>query len=125
MRLKGGDPELFARGADEIDALRAAGIDYELVPGITAATAAAATAEIPLAHHDHASAVALVTGHQRRDKTGAGLDWAQLARFPGTLVFYMGVRSAAEWSAAAEKVNAASFTPASANRLAKRSISKS
>lgn len=111
VRLKGGDPELFARGADEIDALRAAGIDYELVPGVTAATAAAATAEIPLTHHNYASAVALVTGHQRGDKTGPGLDWAELARFPGTLVFYMGVRSAAHWSAALLSTGKSPETP--------------
>src|SRR5437660_255925 len=69
----------------------AAGLDYEVVPGVTAALGAAACAGIPLTHRDHASAVAFVAGHERPDKPGSALDWPALARFPGTLVFYMGV----------------------------------
>ncbi len=100
VRLKGGDPDVFGRSAEELAALREAGIAFETVPGITAALAAAAYAEIPLTHAEHCSAVALVTGHQRDAKSAPPLDYSRLARFPGPLVFYMGVRSAATWSAA-------------------------
>lgn len=91
VRLKGGDPFLFGRGGEEAEALRAAGIPYEVVPGVTAALAAAAYAEVPLTHRDEASAVAFITGHENPDKPGSRLDWHALARFPGTLVVYMGM----------------------------------
>jgi uroporphyrinogen III methyltransferase/synthase len=91
VRLKGGDPFLFGRGGEEADALRTAGIPYEVVPGVTAALGAAACAGIPLTHRAHASAVAFVTGHESPAKDDSALDWAALARFPGTLVVYMGV----------------------------------
>jgi uroporphyrinogen III methyltransferase/synthase len=101
VRLKGGDPAIFGRLGEETAALCAAGIAYEIVPGVTAALAAAAYADIPITHGEQASAVALVTGHERRGKGSTSrLDYAALARFPGTLVFYMGVTSAAEWSGA-------------------------
>jgi uroporphyrinogen III methyltransferase/synthase len=100
VRLKGGDPMVFGRAGDETDALREAGIPYEIVPGITAGLAVAAFCEIPITHHDDASAVALVAGRERDDKTESHLDYPALAQFPGTLVFYMGVRRAAEWSKA-------------------------
>jgi uroporphyrinogen III methyltransferase/synthase len=91
VRLKGGDPFLFGRGAEEAEALRAAGVEYEVVPGVTAALGAGAFAGIPLTDRRLASAVAFVTGHERPDKPDSLLDWGALARFPGTLVFYMGV----------------------------------
>ena len=91
VRLKGGDPLIFGRGGEEAEALHQAGIPFEIVPGVTAALGAAAYAGIPLTHRRHASAVALVTGHEDPDKPDSLLDWAALARFPGTLVFYMGV----------------------------------
>jgi uroporphyrinogen III methyltransferase/synthase len=100
VRLKAGDPSVFARGADEEGALREAGMPYEIVPGITAGLAVAAYCEIPITHHDDASAVALVTGHERDEKATSNLDYGALASFPGTLVFYMGVTRAEEWSAA-------------------------
>src|SRR6266540_2782840 len=93
VRLKGGDPFVFGRGGEEAEALRAAGVRYEVVPGITAGIAAPAYAGIPVTHRDAASAVAFVTGHEDPDKPETVLDWAALARFPGTLVFYMGVRA--------------------------------
>jgi uroporphyrinogen III methyltransferase/synthase len=91
VRLKGGDPFLFGRGGEEAEALRAAGIPFEVVPGVTAALGAGACAGIPLTHRTHASAVAFVTGHEQPGKGRSALDWQALARFPGTLVFYMGL----------------------------------
>jgi uroporphyrinogen III methyltransferase/synthase len=97
VRLKGGDPFVFGRGGEEAEQLRAAGVAFEIVPGITAAVAASAYAGIPVTHRDAASAVAFVTGHEDPGKLGEGragsaLDWEALARFPGTLCVYMGVR---------------------------------
>jgi uroporphyrinogen III methyltransferase/synthase len=117
VRLKGGDPFVFGRGGEEALALRDAGIPYEIVPGVTAGVAAAAYAGIPVTHRGLSTAVALITGHTRESapdgssKTPGGkthtaeqtrnnepeeavaeLDWPALAAFPGTLVFYMGVR---------------------------------
>lgn len=92
VRLKGGDPFVFGRGGEEGEALRAAGVEFELVPGITAGVAATAYAGIPVTHRDDASAVAFVTGHEDPGKEQSALDWEALARFPGTLVFYMGVK---------------------------------
>src|SRR4051794_28230714 len=100
VRLKGGDPLVFGRGGEEALVLREAGVEFEIVPGITAGVAAPAYAGIPVTHRELASAVAFVTGHERvaggdetGDKPESALDWAALARFPGTLVFYMGVRA--------------------------------
>src|SRR3954451_3433817 len=93
VRLKGGDPFVFGRGGEEGEALRAAGIEFEVVPGVTAGVAATAYAGIPVTHRDDASAVAFVTGHEDPAKADTALDWAALARFPGSLVFYMGVKN--------------------------------
>ena len=82
---------IFGRAGEEIEALRAAGIPFEIVPGVTAATAAAASLGLPLTHRDCSSAVVFVTGHQCAANTG-GLDWGALARLRATLCFYMGVR---------------------------------
>lgn len=97
-RLKGGDPAVFARTAEEVDALRDAGIPVEIVPGITAALAAGSFAGIPITHRGVASAVALVTGHEEPEKSQSALDWRALAEFPGTLVVYMGVTTAGLWT---------------------------
>jgi uroporphyrinogen III methyltransferase/synthase len=91
VRLKGGDPLVFGRGGEEAEILRAAGIPYEIVPGVTAGLAAAAYAGIPLTHRLHASAVAFVTGHEDSDKHESALDWSLIAQFPGTLAIYMGM----------------------------------
>jgi uroporphyrinogen III methyltransferase/synthase len=92
VRLKGGDPFVFGRGGEEGEALREAGVEFEVVPGVTAGVAAAAYAGIPVTHRDDASAVAFVTGHEDPEKDETALEWDALARFPGTLVFYMGVK---------------------------------
>jgi uroporphyrinogen III methyltransferase/synthase len=96
VRLKGGDPFTFGRGGEEAEALREAGVPFEVVPGVTAGIAAAAYAGIPVTHREDASAVAFVTGHEDPGKPGSALDYGALARFPGTLVFYMGVKRLAE-----------------------------
>ena len=83
VRLKGGDPFVFGRGGEEALALRAAGIPFEIVPGITAGVAASAYAGIPVTHRGLASAVALVTGHEDPGKEEAAIDWEALAALPG------------------------------------------
>ena len=93
VRLKGGDPFVFGRGGEEAEALADAGIPFEVVPGVTAGVAAPAYAGIPVTHRDDASAVAFVTGHEDPDKEDSVLDYEALAGFPGTLVFYMGVKA--------------------------------
>jgi uroporphyrinogen III methyltransferase/synthase len=92
VRLKGGDPFVFGRGGEEVEALLAAGIPFEVVPGVTAGVAAPAAAGIPVTHRSAASAVAFVTGHEDPAKGESSLDWDALAQFPGTLVVYMGAR---------------------------------
>ena len=95
VRLKGGDPFVFGRGGEEAEALAEAGVRFEVVPGVTAGIAAPAYAGIPVTHRGDASAVAFVTAHEDPAKEESALDWAALAAFPGTLVFYMGVRALA------------------------------
>ncbi|MDB6092615.1 MAG: uroporphyrin-III C-methyltransferase [Verrucomicrobia bacterium] len=93
VRLKGGDPLVFGRGGEEAELLTKAGIDFEIVPGVTAASAAGAMAGIPLTQRGVASAVVFVTGHECRDKSPeAEVDWAALARTRATLCIYMGAR---------------------------------
>ena len=93
VRLKGGDPFIFGRGGEEVEALRAAGIDVEVVPGISAALGIAAATQIPLTHRDVAQAVTFVTGHAALGKA-PDLDWVALARPNQTVVVYMGVGTA-------------------------------
>ena len=91
VRLKGGDPFIFGRGSEEAAALEAAGIPFEVVPGITAATAAGEYAGFSFTHRDIASAVAFVTGHEDPSRESSRLNYDTLVAFPGTLVFYMGL----------------------------------
>jgi uroporphyrin-III C-methyltransferase len=93
VRLKGGDPFIFGRGGEEVEALRAAGIEVEVVPGISAALGVAAVTQIPLTHRDMAQAVTFVTGHAALGKE-PDLDWVALARPNQTVVVFMGVGTA-------------------------------
>jgi uroporphyrinogen III methyltransferase/synthase len=97
VRLKGGDPTVFARLAEELEPLRQAGVAVEFVPGITAALAAAAAAGVPLTSRDSASSVTLVTGREADDKPD-GIDFRSLAGLPGTIAVYMGVEQVNRWS---------------------------
>jgi uroporphyrinogen III methyltransferase/synthase len=97
VRLKGGDPTVFARLAEEIEPVRQAGLAIEIVPGITAALAAAAAAGVPLTSRDAASSLTFVTGHPARGKAEP-CDLTELAAVPGTIVVYMGVEQIASWS---------------------------
>ncbi|WP_068072712.1 uroporphyrinogen-III C-methyltransferase [Novosphingobium lentum] len=106
IRLKGGDPFIFGRGGEEAEACRAAGVPVDVVPGISAANAAAAAAQIPLTHRDSASIVSFVAG---QCKGLAEQNWAGLAGVGRTLVIYMGVATA---DAIAEKLIADGLSPA-------------
>jgi uroporphyrinogen III methyltransferase/synthase len=93
VRVKGGDPFVFGRGGEEALLCREHGIPFEVVPGVTAGVAAPAYAGIPVTQRGMAAAVAFVTGHEDPAKPETQIDWPALAAFPGTLVFYMGVRA--------------------------------
>jgi uroporphyrinogen III methyltransferase / synthase len=111
VRLKGGDPLVFGRLAEEAQQLAAHRIPFEIVPGISTALAAAAYAGTPITHRDFASAVAFVTGQQQSDQQDSLLDFEALARFPGTLVLYMGVATAGRWSAELIRAGKPAETP--------------
>lgn len=89
VRLKGGDPFIFGRGGEEAEALRKAGIRYEVIPAVTAALGCAAYCGIPLTHRERSSAVTFISGHERPDKTTSMVDWSTHARSDATLVLYM------------------------------------
>ncbi|PHS12095.1 MAG: uroporphyrinogen-III C-methyltransferase [Blastopirellula sp.] len=99
VRLKSGDPTVFARAADEIEPLLENNIPFEIVPGITTALAASSCAGIPVTHSGLSSAVALITGHEKPGKDEQAVNYKALADFPGTLVIYMGVTTAPKWAA--------------------------
>src|SRR5210317_783580 len=93
VRLKGGDPFIFGRGGEEIEEIVKAGIPFEVVPGVTSATAAATYAGIPITHRQYTSTVAFVTGHEDPQKKGSNIAWDKLATGVGTIVVYMGIKN--------------------------------
>jgi uroporphyrin-III C-methyltransferase len=109
-RLKGGDPCLFGRGGEEAEALVEAGISFEIIPGVTSALGAAASANIPLTHRSVGQSVAFATGHYDPASPECTLDWAALARMP-TVVFYMGARNVAGIAAKLMDNGLSSATP--------------
>ena len=109
VRLKGGDPMVFGRGAEEAEVLRAAGIDYEFIPGVSAAIAAPEFAGIPVTHREHSPSVTIVSGYEAYEKGGRGVDWQHLAQGTGTLVLMMSVRNCRD---NAERLIAAGRDPA-------------
>ena len=111
VRLKGGDPSIFGRGGEEIDVLRASGIDVEVIPGITAATAVAASLQIPLTHRDFSQSVTFISGHAAGDGSADfdQVDFAALATGRATLAVYMGLATA---SVLANKLIDAGWSPA-------------
>jgi uroporphyrinogen III methyltransferase/synthase len=96
VRMKGGDPTFFGRGAEEAEALVEAGVPFEIVPGVTAGIAAPAYAGIPVTHRDFSSMFTAVPGHEDPTKEESAVDWHALAALPGTIVFYMGARRIGE-----------------------------
>src|SRR5580692_9168818 len=100
VRLKGGDPYVFGRGGEEAEELAAAGIAFEVVPGVTSSIAGPNYAGIPLTHREYCSSFTVVTGHEDPDKEGPEVDWAQVAKIPGTKVILMGVSRVKSISAA-------------------------
>lgn len=91
VRLKGGDPYIFGRGGEEAEELAAGGVAFEVVPGVSSISAAANYAGIPITHRSHSSSFTVVTGHENPSKEEANVDWAWLAKQPGTKIVLMGV----------------------------------
>ena len=98
VRLKGGDPFVFGRGGEEMETLRSHGISVEAVPGITSGIAVPESVGIPVTHRDFASSVTFITGHES-EKEVSSIDWVWLAKTPGTIVIYMGVKNIPQISA--------------------------
>src|SRR6185437_10904314 len=114
VRLKGGDPFVFGRGSEEAQALAAAGVRFEVVPGVTAGIAAAAYAGIPVTHRGAATSVTFVTGHEDPLKPAESVDWTALAHGGGTIVLYMGVKTLPRTTAALQDAGMSPDTPAAA-----------
>lgn len=112
VRLKGGDPFLFGRGAEEAEALRVEGVEVRVVPGVSSAIAVPELAGIPVTHRDHSSMVTFVTGHERADRGEDRLNWSNLAACGGTIVILMGMGNIGRISAALIEGGLPSDTPA-------------
>ena len=124
VRLKGGDPMIFGRGGEEAAELAAAGVAFEIVPGISSSIAGPAYAGIPVTHRDHCSQLTIFTGHEDPTKPDTSLDYAHLAKTPGTKVFLMGMSRLREICASFMKFGAAADTPISLTRWATTSRQK-
>jgi uroporphyrinogen III methyltransferase/synthase len=118
VRLKGGDPMIFGRGGEEAAELAAAGVPFEIVPGITSTIAGPAYAGIPVTHRDHNTQLTIFTGHEDPTKGYSSIDYAQLAKAPGTKVFVMGVARLREISGSFIEHGAAPETPIALTRWA-------
>jgi len=114
VRLKGGDPLVFGRGSEEAQALAAAGVPFEIVPGVTAGIAGPTYAGIPVTHRGLATSVTFVTGHEDPTKDASTVDWSALARAGGTIVLYMGVKTLPRTAAALIAGGMSADTPAAA-----------
>lgn len=112
VRLKGGDPFVFGRGGEEAEALVAAGIPFEIVPGVTSALGAAAYAGVPLTHREHSSAVVFLTGHEDPNKPDAAIHWEDYGRLGATLCVYMGMKNLDTIARRLQAGGLASDTPA-------------
>ncbi|HVS52342.1 MAG TPA: uroporphyrinogen-III C-methyltransferase [Opitutaceae bacterium] len=112
VRLKGGDPFVFGRGGEEAEALVAAGIAFEIVPGVTSALGAAAYAGVPLTHRAHSSAVVFLTGHEDPAKPDAAVRWEDYGRLGATLCIYMGMKNLATITRRLQDGGLAPDTPA-------------
>jgi uroporphyrinogen III methyltransferase/synthase len=111
VRLKGGDPYVFGRGGEEAAELAAAKIPFEVVPGVSSVSAVPNYAGIPLTHRDYCSSYTVVTGHDDPEKYGAGVDWPQMAKIPGTKVILMGVARIGELAEKLRENGVAAETP--------------
>lgn len=111
VRLKGGDPFVFGRGGEEMEHLAAAGVEFEVVPGLPSPVAGPGVAGIPLTHREHASSVSFVTGHEDPTKAESAVDWAALADTGGTLVVLMGVGKLPDYTAALLEAGMEPSTP--------------
>lgn len=118
VRLKGGDPMIFGRGGEEAAELAAAGVPFEIVPGISSSIAGPAYAGIPVTHRDHCSQLTIFTGHEDPTKGESSLDYAHLAKTPGTRVFLMGVARLREICSELMKHGAEGDTPIALTRWA-------
>lgn len=125
VRLKGGDPFIFGRGGEEVEKLHAAGILFEVVPGVTSATAAATYAGIPITHRDYTASVAFVTGHEDPTKANSTIDWEKLSTGAGTLVIYMGIKNLPTIVANLIKYGRAPQTPVAVVRWASTPLQRS
>jgi uroporphyrin-III C-methyltransferase len=111
VRLKGGDPFIFGRGGEEIQAIKAFGIPFEVIPGVTSAVAAAASLQKPLTHREKASSLIFVTGHEDPQKHQPRIDWSEVVVSNSTVVIYMGMKHLPEIVASLVKAGKPSQTP--------------
>lgn len=117
VRLKGGDPFVFGRGGEEAEYLQEKDIPFEIIPGITSATAALAYAGIPLTHRGMASTATIIAGHEDPQKDNSSIDWQLLAQMTGTLVFFMGIKRIHDITLQLIEHGKAKYTPAAVVRL--------